>query len=161
MERAERETPTLVAIEAIGEKAEIAEEDVDVLAIGGGGGGSGGVQLIERFGAAAGALAPPQDLAGIEAEAQGVEFAILDGGEENAIAAENGGGMAGRQRRFPNDAAFGPEGFGQAASFSDSGAVGAAEARPVTGRRARREGKNERCRPKGIDWEARLGALLR
>lgn len=132
-ERTERQAPTLVTVEAVGDQSEIAEEYVDVSAVGRGAGRSGSVQLVERFGAAAGTLAPPQDLSGLAAQAERVEFAVVDGRQENAITAEYGRRMTGRQRRFPNDIAAGTKDLRHCGGIRDSGTVRSAETGPVAG----------------------------
>src|ERR1700736_2579008 len=57
VERTERHTPALIAVETVRDESEISEENVNAFAVSNGAGRSSGVALIQRFGAIARALA--------------------------------------------------------------------------------------------------------
>ena len=131
-EGAEGVAPAFVAIGGVGEQAVAGEEDVDVLAIGDGAGGGGvveGVALLVEIG---GGFAAPEEGAGAAVEREGEQLAVFVAGEEDTGGGDDGGGLAARDGGFPDDVFAGRDFAGQGLGVVDAGALGAAEAQPVS-----------------------------
>jgi hypothetical protein len=91
------------------------------------------------FGGAEGAA--PEFASGGLFEADGEEVVALGGGEENAAADNDGGGLAGGEGGFPEDVLGGAEvGREGGTARAEAGAAGAAELGPVGGGQGKGDG---------------------
>ena len=89
--RSERDTPELVAVGTVGEKAEVLEERVDIAAVGGRCSGDGTVRgTLDDLLARARRFTAPENAAGGAVERDGEELLLFDGGEEDFIAGDGG-----------------------------------------------------------------------
>jgi len=81
--------------------------------------------------AGSGRLLAPELLAGFGGQGDGEEVFAFKGGDEEALADDDGGGMAGGQGDLPDEVLFGVELGGEWVAFADAEGCGAAELRPI------------------------------
>jgi len=144
VEGAEGELPEGLAVEGVGEEAEVGEEDVDVFAVGGGGGGGAMVERVLGFAFGSLDTAAPEFTPGGLLEADGEQVVALRGGEEDAVADEDGRGLARREGCFPEHVLGRAEVSGEGrATRAEAGAIGAAELGPVGGGERKGEGEQK------------------
>ena len=142
-ERAHRLLPAHCAGRVVGHDAEVAEEDVDVLAVRDRGRRGGLVQAVRVFMARRCFLPLPQQTSGLSVEALGVEHTRVVRRQEDVSPAQHGRRLARPDRRAPFQVARRAELDRIAGVRHDPGAVGAAEPRPVLRRRGRHGGKQD------------------
>ena len=130
-ERAHRLLPADGAGRVVGDDAEVAEEDVDVLAVGDGRCCGRLAQDVRDFMPRRRFLALPQQPSRGAIEALGVERALIVGGQEDVSRAQHRRRLAGPDGGAPLQVAVGAE-LGRIAGVRhDARAVGPAESRPV------------------------------
>jgi hypothetical protein len=128
----------------IGDETELGEERDDAVFIGGGSGRGGIVGSKDCLRFFAGDGAPPQFLAGFRVETDCQQFIRFAGGEVDASARKDGGGLAVRNRRFPDDVFCGREFDGVSCRGVDAGAVRPPELGPLIGCGSR-QAKKQKC----------------
>ena len=125
-------SPQLFAVNVVAEQAAGAEVRDDVLAVGraGGSGGAavGFVVTIRSF--SAGALTSQASLPSARLKATRVKFVVVECGEDELVADDDGRRQAARDGDLPLHVFIGAEFDGRLLIFGDAGAVGAAELRP-------------------------------
>ena len=157
--------PDRLAIKSVCEKTAGAEVTVDALAIGAGSGSSGtafvrknGFEFVVR------SFALPKLLTIASVVGESPEFAVLEGGQENAIVPDNGRGGAGRNSDFENLVSAGREIAWWLLGVGDARAVGAAKLRPIVGvdeAGANKAGQKQRVVHRGEDKRIQLyGEML-
>ncbi len=131
VERTERELPALGSVGGIGDEAEVAEEDVDVLAVGNGRRRCRAVGGLKLLFTGARSFAAPDNFAAGAVETEGHQFFVLGRGQEDARFREHRRGVAGRDGGLPHDILLRRKFGGQRSVVGDACAVRTAELRPV------------------------------
>ena len=131
VEGANRHLPEGLPISVIGNETEVAKEDHDRVAVRDGGSGSWSIARIERFGAWPRGHPTPDLSPRGAVQSDGYEILIVDTGEVDAIANQNGGGVSWRNSGFPGDVGLRAKLSGKVGGVEDTLAVVAAEHCPV------------------------------
>ena len=85
------------------EQAEIAEEDVDILAVGDGRWRCGAVGVLKLLFTRPRRFTTPQDFSRLAVEAQSEQLLVFRSCQKDSIGSEYRRGMSGRDGRFPGD----------------------------------------------------------
>ena len=142
-ERAHRLLPAHGAGRVVGDDAEVAEEDVDVVAVGDRRRGGRLVQDVRIFMTRRRFRSLPHQPSGLAVEALRVERTLIEGRQEHVPAAQDRRRLARPDRRAPLQIAGGTE-LGRVAGVGDDArAVGAAKPRPLLRARGRRRARGE------------------
>ena len=131
LKRPQRRAPALAAVARVGDQTIVAEEDIDVRAVGCGAGRSRVVSFVERLAAAAGTFAAPHNGPLRPIDGIRVEFPVLECRQENARLRQDWRRMAGRKRQLPNHVGGRSELRRRSGNIGDSTSVGSTKSRPI------------------------------
>src|SRR5262249_31877178 len=134
IEGTQRPRPELIAVGPVGKQTVIAEERVGILAVRRRAGRSRAVRLVQLHLATARRFPPPENFACRAIETDGVELLAFERGEKNAVCRQYRRGMAGGQRRLPDDVLGGTELDRQVLFARCAGAIGSTKLGPIRSR---------------------------